>query len=106
MHYVLIDEIQHVAEFEDMLNSYLQVSNVDVYVTGSNAKFLSKDVITTFRGRGDEVRVWPLKFSEYCSAFARSNEEIFLAYLHFGGLPETIDMSTEEAKTTFFEKRV
>lgn len=105
MHYVLIDEIQHVAEFEDVLNSYLQMPNVDVYVTGSNAKFLSKDVITTFRGRGDEVRVWPLKFSEYCSAFTRSNEENLLAYLHYGGLPETIIMSTEEAKT-FFLKNV
>ena len=103
MHYVLIDEIQHVAEFEDVLNSYLQMPNVDVYVTGSNAKFLSRDVITTFRGRGDEVRVWPLKFSEYCSAFNRSNEDNLLAYLHYGGLPETIGMSSEEAKTTFLK---
>ena len=103
MHYVLIDEIQHVAEFEDVLNSYLQMPNVDVYVTGSNAKFLSRDVITTFRGRGDEVRVWPLKFSEYCSAFNRSNEDNLLAYLHYGGLPETIGMSSEEVKTTFLK---
>ena len=63
MHYVMIDEIQHVAEFEDVLNSYLGMENVDVYVTGSNAKFLSKNVITTFRGRGDEVRIYPLSFA-------------------------------------------
>lgn len=103
MHYVLIDEIQHVAEFEDVLNSYLQMPNVDVYVTGSNAKFLSNDVITTFRGRGDEVRVWPLRFSEYCQAFDRSNEDNLLAYLHYGGLPETIGMPTAEAKATYLK---
>ena len=103
MHYVMIDEIQHVAEFEDVLNSYLQMPNVDVYVTGSNSRFLSRDVITTFRGRGDEVRVWPLKFSEFCCAFNRSNSENLLDYLHFGGLPETIGMTTSEEKVVFLK---
>ena len=103
MHYVMIDEIQHVAEFEDVLNSYLQMPNVDVYVTGSNSRFLSRDVITTFRGRGDAVRVWPLKFSEFCCAFNRSNSENLLDYLHFGGLPETIGMTTSEEKVVFLK---
>lgn len=65
MYYILIDEIQLVSEFEDVLNSYLKIENADVYVTGSNARFLSKDVITTFRGRGEEIKVYPLSFREY-----------------------------------------
>ena len=69
MHYILLDEVQLVSEFEDVLNSYLQVENADVYVTGSNARFLSKDVITEFRGRGFEVRVHPLSFQELRGAF-------------------------------------
>lgn len=103
MHYVLIDEIQHVPEFEDVLNSYLQMPNVDVYVTGSNARFLSHDIITTFRGRGDEVRVWPLSFSEFSSAFERTKEENLIEYLHYGGLPETIDMASPERKVAFLK---
>ena len=103
MHYVLIDEIQHVAEFEDVLNSYLQMPNVDVYVTGSNSRFLSHDVITTFRGRGDEVRVWPLSFSEYSSAFNRTKEENLIEYLHYGGLPETVVMDNPETKVSFLK---
>ena len=71
-YYVMIDEIQHVPEFEDVLNSYLHIKNVDVYVTGSNARFLSKDVITTFRGRGYEIKVHPLSFSEYYPVSGRS----------------------------------
>ncbi len=67
MHYVLLDEVQLVNEFEDVLNSYLSVPNADVYVTGSNAKFLSKDVITEFRGRGDEIHIFPLSFREAAS---------------------------------------
>lgn len=67
MYYILIDEIQLVPEFEDVLNSYLKIKNADVYVTGSNARFLSKDVITTFRGRGEEIKVFPLSFKEYMS---------------------------------------
>ena len=103
MHYVLIDEIQHVAEFEDVLNSYLQMPNVDVYVTGSNARFLSRDVVTTFRGRGDEVRVWPLRFSEFCSAFNRTKEENLLEFLHYGGLPEVVEMSDAQEKSAFLK---
>ena len=68
MYYILLDEVQLVDEFEDVLNSYLKVPNADVYVTGSNSKFLSKDVITEFRGRGDEIRVYPLSLREICEA--------------------------------------
>ena len=71
MYYILIDEIQMVDEFEDVLNSYLKIKNADLYVTGSNARFLSKDIATTFRGRGDVVHIYPLSFSEYHSAFNR-----------------------------------
>ena len=67
MHYILLDEVQLVPEFEDVLNSYLKITNADVYVTGSNAKFLSKDVITQFRGRGDEIKITPLSFQEFTS---------------------------------------
>ena len=69
MHYVMLDEVQWVDEFEDVLNSYLKIPNVDVYVTGSNSKFLSSDVITEFRGRGDEIKVAPLSISEFFSVF-------------------------------------
>lgn len=103
MHYVMIDEIQHVDEFEDVLNSYLGMDNVDVYVTGSNAKFLSKDVITTFRGRGDEVRIYPLSFAEYHSATGLTKEEDLKDYMIFGGLPQTVFMETDEEKSTFLK---
>lgn len=70
MYYILLNEVQHVKEFEDVLNSYLKVKNTDIYVTGSNSKFLSKDVITEFRGRGDEIKVSPLCFREFISIYA------------------------------------
>ena len=101
MYYILIDEIQLVSEFEDVLNSYLKVKNADVYVTGSNARFLSKDIVTTFRGRGDVIHIYPLSFSEYHSAFDRPKEETLSEYLLYGGLPETIPMTTEEEKVAF-----
>lgn len=101
MYYILIDEIQMVNEFEDVLNSYLKIKNADLYVTGSNARFLSKDIATTFRGRGDVVHIYPLCFSEYHSAFNRPKEETLPEYLLYGGLPETISMTTEEEKVSF-----
>ena len=101
-YYVLIDEIQHVPEFEDVLNSYLDVPNVDVYVTGSNAKFLSKDVLTIFRGRGDEIRVQPLSFAEYCQACEQQpNEALLRDYLTYGGLPRAALYETEEQKKKY-----
>lgn len=101
MYYILIDEIQMVNEFEDVLNSYLKIKNADLYVTGSNARFLSKDIITTFRGRGDVVHIYPLSFREYHSAFDRPKEETLPEYLLYGGLPETIQMTSVEEKTAF-----
>lgn len=91
MYYILLDEIQMVKEFEDVLNSYLHVSNADVYVTGSNAKFLSKDVITEFRGRGDEIQVHPLSFSEFSTVRGdNSPEQQLTEYLTYGGLPQAV----------------
>lgn len=101
MYYILIDEIQLVREFEDVLNSYLKIRNADLYVTGSNARFLSKDIVTTFRGRGDVVHIYPLSFSEYHSAFSRPKEDTLPEYLLYGGLPETIPMTTQEEKVSF-----
>ena len=68
-YYIILDEVQLLAEFEDVLNSFLHIRNADVYVTGSNSRFLSSDVITEFRGRGDEIRIYPLSFREYCSVY-------------------------------------
>lgn len=88
MYYILLDEIQLVEEFEDVLNSYLKMPNVDVYVTGSNSRFLSTDVITEFRGRGDEIRIAPLNFSEFMSIQKDiSPEKAFVEYSTYGGLP-------------------
>lgn len=103
MYYIMIDEIQHVAEFEDVLNSYLNMENVDIYVTGSNARFLSKDVITTFRGRGDEVHIYPLSFSEFHSATGRTKEEDWAEYMLYGGMPQTVFMESAEEKVTFLK---
>lgn len=101
-YYILIDEIQHVPEFEDVLNSYLDMPNVDVYVTGSNAKFLSKDVLTIFRGRGDEIRVLPLSFAEYCQVCEKQPSEALLReYLTFGGLPRAALYATEVQKKKY-----
>lgn len=75
MYYVLLDEVQNVESFEEVLNSYLKISNVDIYVTGSNSRFLSKDVITEFRGRGFEIKISPLSFSEFMSVFNGSREQ-------------------------------
>jgi predicted AAA+ superfamily ATPase len=104
MHYILLDEVQLVNEFEDVLNSFLKIDNVDVYVTGSNAKFLSKDIITGFRGRGDEVRIHPLCFREFMSAIpGRNREEALLEYMTYGGLPQTINMETSEQKEDYLK---
>ena len=75
MYYILLDEVQHVNEFEDVLNSYLKIENADVYVTGSNSRFLSTDVITEFRGRGDEIKIAPLCFREFMSVYQGTKEK-------------------------------
>lgn len=103
MYYILIDEIQLVSEFEDVLNSYLKIENVDVYVTGSNARFLSKDVVTTFRGRGEEIKVYPLSFSEYMSAIDSPMELAFEEYMTYGGLPQIVEYPSAERKTEYLK---
>ena len=104
-YYVLIDEVQLLNRFEEVLNTLLKRPNIDVYVTGSNARFLSKDVITTFRGRGDEVRVHPLSFCEYISAQADISfmERHLNDYMRLGGLPQTIAMQREEQKRDYLQ---
>lgn len=87
IHYVLLDEVQYVNEFEDVLNGFLHVDNLDVYVTGSNSKFLSSDIITEFRGRGDEVHIHPLSFAEFKDGYEKSEEDALKEYMYYGGLP-------------------
>lgn len=102
-YYILIDEIQLVDEFEDVLNSYLKIENADIYVTGSNARFLSKDVITTFRGRGEEIKVYPLNFREFMSATNKSVELAFEEYMTYGGLPQILQYGSEERKSEYLK---
>ena len=104
MHYVLLDEVQLVEEFEDVLNSYLQMDNVDVYVTGSNARFLSKDIITAFRGRGLEVRVHPLSFREIRGARPdESMEQLWIEYMTYGGLPQVQTMTSAQERVDYLK---
>lgn len=98
MHYIMIDEIQLVREFEDVLNSYLDMSNADVYVTGSNARFLSKQVRTEFAGRGEEVRLQPLTFSEYITCVDVEKADALRDYMIYGGLPQVVLKETHEEK--------
>ncbi len=100
-YYIILDEIQYLNEFEDVLNSLLHIRNVDVYVTGSNSRFLSSDVITQFRGRGDEVRVYPLSFSEYVSVYRGSQDEAWDDYLVYGGMPLILTMDEPEDKAEY-----
>lgn len=102
-YYILLDEVPLVAEFEDVLNSYLKITNADVYVTGSNAKFLSKDVITEFRGRGDEIRITPLSFQEFMSAKEGNREDLLNEYLTYGGLPQVVTMDEIERKVEYLK---
>ena len=101
VYYCLLDEIQNVPDFESVLNGFLKIPNLDVYVTGSNSKFLSSDIITEFRGRSDEIRVYPLTFSEFLSAFDGTKEEAWNSYIMFGGLPLILNQKTEEKKRNY-----
>jgi predicted AAA+ superfamily ATPase len=104
MYYILLDEVQHVDDFEDVLNSYLKIDNADVYVTGSNSKFLSKDVITEFRGRGDEIKVAPLSFREFMTVFQGSREKALEEYMLYGGLPKVVTFPTAEKKVEYLKQ--
>ena len=103
-YYILLDEVQMVKEFEDVLNSYLHVENAEVYVTGSNARFLSKDVITEFRGRGWEIRIHPLSFSEYYEVIGGEERQALETYYLYGGLPAVAQIETPEAKQNYLRE--
>lgn len=104
MYYILLDEIQLVSEFEDVLNSYLSIKNADVYVTGSNSRFLSKDVITEFRGRGEEIHITPLSFAEFSSAHLEMESyEALQEYLTYGGLPYVCTEPDEQKKISYLQ---
>lgn len=104
MYYILLDEVQHVPEFEDVLNSYLKVENADVYVTGSNSKFLSSDIITEFRGRGTQIHIYPLSFAEFMSIDNRHPLDAWRDYYTYGGLPHTLSLTDEEAKENYLKE--
>ena len=100
-YYILLDEVQMLTDFEEVLNSLLHIPNVDIYVTGSNSKFLSKDVITEFRGRGDEVHILPLSFGEFMQAYDGDIYHGWAEYITYGGLPLIVSMKTEEQKIQY-----
>lgn len=101
MYYILLDEVQYVSEFEDVLNSYLKIPNADVYVTGSNSRFLSSDIITEFRGRGDQIHVYPLTFSEFMSVDSRHPLDAWIDYYTYGGLPHVLSLQTAKKKEDY-----
>lgn len=103
MYYVILDEIQKVEDFESVLNGFLHIENLDVYVTGSNSKFLSSDIITEFRGRGDEIRIHPLTYAEFCSAYKGKKEDAWNEYIMYGGLPRVLSYKTEEQKSEYLK---
>ena len=108
IYYIFIDEVQLVDGFEQVLNGLNKLNNVDIYVTGSNSKLLSSDIITEFRGRGDEIKVFPLSFKEYVPAFGGTVDEAWNEYFTYGGLPMILSLKTDEQKVnylnTLFEK--
>ena len=103
MHYLLLDEVQLMEDFESVLNGFLHIENLDVYVTGSNSRFLSSDVITEFRGRGDEVRIYPLSFKELYETKGLDFDDAWIEYQTFGGLPALLPMETEKQKIEYLE---
>ncbi len=103
LYYILLDEVQLLDEFESVLNGLIRMKNVDVYVTGSNARFLSKDVITEFRGRGDEVHMYPLSFTEFMSVYPGSKQDGWNEYILYGGLPPVMNISDPEEKVHFLK---
>ena len=100
-YYILLDEIQLVKDFESVVNGFLHIPNTDVYVTGSNSKFFSSDVVTEFRGRGDEIRVYPLNFSEFYSAYGGDFNNAWLMFCNYGGMPLCLSMQTQADKAKY-----
>jgi predicted AAA+ superfamily ATPase len=103
MHYLLLDEVQMMEGFEDVLNGFLHIKNLDVYVTGSNSKFLSTDIVTEFRGRGDEIRIYPLSFAEYYSVAGEDWADAWKNYCRYGGMPALLMFQTGEDKARYLQ---
>lgn len=103
-YYILLDEVQLLGEFESVLNGFMRIPNVDVYVTGSNAKFLSKDIITEFRGRGDELHMNPLSFAEFMSVYDGNKYDGWNEYVLYGGLPPVVLLPTPEQKIELLKR--
>ena len=103
-YYILLDEVQMLDEFEEVLNTLIHIQNADVYVTGSNSKFLSKDIITEFRGRGDEVHVFPLSYKEFMSQYDGDEYHGWADYVIFGGLPLAVTMKSEDQKMNYLSR--
>ena len=101
MYYVIIDEVQLMDDFVDVLNSLLHIRNVDVYVTGSNSRFLSSDIVTEFRGRGEQIHIGPLSFMEYCSAFEGDRRDAWKEYYTYGGLPQILSLDGDDMKEDY-----
>ena len=102
-YYLFLDEVQFMPRFEEVLNSLLRIGNIDVYVTGSNSKFLSSDIVTEFRGRGDEIRIYPLSFAEFYAVFDGEYEDVLEEYMTYGGLPQVAQFSVERQKTEYLK---
>ena len=103
-YYIIIDEVQEVNDFVEVLSTLSVTEGTDVYVTGSNSRFLSSDVVTEFRGRGDEIHVWPLSFKEFMSVFPGSKEDAWSEYIMFGGLPQLLTQIGDDKKSDFLRR--
>ena len=102
-YYILLDEIQLVKNFESVVNGFLHLPNADIYVTGSNSRFLSSDIVTEFRGRGDEIRIYPLNFAEFYSAYGGDFQSAWLTFANYGGMPLLLSMQTREDKVNYLK---
>ena len=102
-YYLLLDEVQFMPRFEEVLNSLLHIGNIDIYVTGSNSKFLSSDIVTEFRGRGDEIRIYPLSFAEFYAAFGGDYDDAWEEYMIYGVLPQVVQFSMERQKAEYLK---
>ena len=102
-YYLILDEVQFMPRFEEVLNSLLRIRNIDVYVTGSNSRFLSSDIVTEFRGRGDEIRIYPLSFAEFYAAFDGDYDDAWEEYMTYGGLPQVAQFSVERQKFEYLK---
>lgn len=105
IYYIILDEIQLVENFEGVLNGLLRISNIDIYVTSSNSKFLSSDIVTEFRGRGEEIRVYPLSYSEFMSVYNGDKLDGWTEYVTYGGLPLVVSMKSDERKTAYLKEQ-